>query len=1370
MPYDEYTCVVEVSINGIDFSYDETVYTYTDELVLGEAYPLIGPTTGGTNISFNILAGNYQNETVMCRFGSYDVIGLVKSDMHSVLCTSPPLNKPGVFKLSLKIGDKFCSTDYVFAYVDIPIVSSMYPVEGLASGGWHLHLQYEEYSSIFTRVGESKLFCRFKTDEDSLFGVDRVVAAISTTYGGYCVVPSLTPRRKQSVEISVNRFDYTFVGYVGIVPKIELVSISPDFGPISGGETIVVEGFGMDESFGELCCIFDGASFDMKSKSFSINGHFSGECIPPAVYASKSVEVRVEICSNSEDMSMDPIFLNVTKVLSPYYNNNSRPSTTYKYIDSNESHSIYPNNGFIEGGTLLKISGLDSASIYDTTAYKCRFELNTIDGVTEYSDVVINKETSALGCISPAVTAEGNALLVVSNVYTNETILRSFFTYISKPSDLSAYPMVGNDLGGTTISITKLNDRTVFDFVQYGPVSFCKFGNSVVSAEATIIDNESMILCSSPRMVESESRVVPLSISPNGIDFLPLKDKCQSQIMFTYIPKPRILSIVPEKITHLTSYIKIFGENLIVNSDDDDHCEESDILENDSNGTALVGCCVFSSGEHDNFPLQARKWSSMNDVDEIECPVPDEWDRIVSDFEFKVFYSFQCRRNQYPLLNKESMMDRSDIKSLMRLHIPSDITIRPTFGYKDSNTALIITANIDGFASNVVSFTNISCEFSANDKSTSRRVRSHFIKRYTNNMNNYLMWSCVTPLDLITTSIISSSLDIMRVGIKVDDGVTMYPSINRLFTLIPKPSIRAISPIIVLRGKAAILRILGEQLYYADAEGVSLCRVGSRTFPLIMKDNHEASCIVDLATFGNHSVSISLNGQDFISAIHDNHYTNVNATNSMSILSSYSSMQLRVISPVRITQLHPRKLFERSTVDEQSDIYVTIQGIQSSLSELYNMYTFNKISEHVMCRIDDISIRAQFKILENNNGMGTVICMLSQSNILVSKGTYELDIVLSSGQSLLSTSEISHIVSVRKMPDFFQISPSSLNYYYKDKNVDVNIQWSAESKNPFNFDEVNYGVNDSKSLLFCHFDADYSMSNVVVRATRIDQNKIQCRMSESLMGSLFFGSLHDVLYITISLSDQGSDVAQIGKITMMKGFEVNYIEPHIILSGMGTNLTISGHNFRSNSNLGCVIGQSYYPARIMNSTLMTCEIPGLTNIGTFNLSIQCRNVTMDYISDRSYRIDVVNIPTFDDNYDVSSSSQTIKYCQLRVNDNNYDQIWFTGKGFKNLVDNGSLRSMMCSYKEVADIPAVIVNDTHVYCPCGVHDHSMMTVAGSNFMKSLENDGFVSVLLEVGLYGSQGLFLRRNATFYHEPIFKTLTSPFVSRNTRINFEI
>jgi hypothetical protein len=395
--------------------------------------------------------------------------------------------------------------------------------------------------------------------------------------------------------------------------------------------------------------------------------------------------------------------------------------------------------------------------------------------------------------------------------------------------------------------------------------------------------------------------------------------------------------------------------------------------------------------------------------------------------------------------------------------------------------------------------------------------------------------------------------------------------------------------------------------------------------------------------------------------------------------------------------------------------------------------------------------------------------MLSQSNVLLNEGTYELDILLSSGQSLLSPSEISHAhnVSVQKIPDFFQIMPSSLSYR-KNSNIDVSIEWSADFQNPFDSDGTHHeGVDDRESLLSCHFYADHSTSRMVVPAILIDNNKIQCRVSEHLMGPFFLTTLHDVLYITVALSGKGSDIAEIGKISVLRGYEVNCIEPHIILSGVDTNVTISGHNFRPNSNLTCVIGQSYYPTRILNSTLMMCEIRALTNIGAFNMSIQSKNLTMDYTSDSTYRVDIVDIPIFDDNDNVNSSDGT-KYCQLRVDDNNYDKLWFTGRGLRSFVTKEFSKSMICRYRGVSDVPAAVLNDTHMYCPCGLD--SMMRVAGSNFLMSLKNDGFASVIMDVGLHGSQRSLLQRNITFYDEPIFEALTSPFVYLNTRTDFEI
>jgi hypothetical protein len=227
---DEYSCVVEVSINGIDFSYDETVYSYTDELVLGEAYPLIGPTTGGTNISFNVLEGAFI-ERYICNFISLGFVSpLMKSidGSDSCYCVTPDTTDKvykhasnfSVIQVSVmatgSASSKGSIFNFDFRYIDNVNILSIIPTEGKESGGSWIHIYSNDYFPI-----SSEIRCLFGEESaDGLYVSQHVIKCRSPSHRTGAVDMSISYNDGvdyfQMVTLNNQRIYFTYVSELNI--------------------------------------------------------------------------------------------------------------------------------------------------------------------------------------------------------------------------------------------------------------------------------------------------------------------------------------------------------------------------------------------------------------------------------------------------------------------------------------------------------------------------------------------------------------------------------------------------------------------------------------------------------------------------------------------------------------------------------------------------------------------------------------------------------------------------------------------------------------------------------------------------------------------------------------------------------------------------------------------------------------------------------------------------------------------------------------------------------------------------------------------------------------------------------------------------
>lgn len=372
-------------------------YTYQAAPTVTAVTPNIGNTSGGTNVTItgtNFLAG----VTVSFDGSPCNPVTLVSSTSLSCITSAHPA---GASNITVTNTDSQSGTGSgLFTYQPAPVVTSASPGFGPVTGG-----------QAITITGEN------------------FVTGVTVTVGGNpCSAPSvtssttltcLTPNNGATgaVNISVTNPDgqvgSASTSYIFVNPPT-VTSVSPDFGPLAGGDLVTVNGTGFLPG---ASVTFDG----FPCNSPNVINSTSISCIVPSNVAG-SVSVTV---SNSDSQS-------------------HTLASAYSYILAPTVSSISPSNGDIAGGTLVTVTGTNFMAGATVTI-----------GSANCSGVVISGTTS-LTCTTGA-NAAGPVTVLVTNTDSQAGSLSASFTYAPPPTVTSVVPNGGDPAGGTLVTITGTN-------------------------------------------------------------------------------------------------------------------------------------------------------------------------------------------------------------------------------------------------------------------------------------------------------------------------------------------------------------------------------------------------------------------------------------------------------------------------------------------------------------------------------------------------------------------------------------------------------------------------------------------------------------------------------------------------------------------------------------------------------------------------------------------------------------------------------------------------------------------------------------------------------------------------------------------------
>ena len=194
-PHPSRAILVEVSLNGFDYSFSQQVFMYINTPSIETIWPLSGPAFAGGTLLTVTGTGFVNSNLLLCRFGQIVVPAAYLNDK-TITCRSPP-GQPGLisFEVSTNAVD-FSSSEKRFLYYRDVAVSFVRPTRSLATGQIPVFFRGTNFmnsSSLGCRFGENKvravfvspslLVCIAPAREIGSHNISTIVAAEVTNNG-----------------------------------------------------------------------------------------------------------------------------------------------------------------------------------------------------------------------------------------------------------------------------------------------------------------------------------------------------------------------------------------------------------------------------------------------------------------------------------------------------------------------------------------------------------------------------------------------------------------------------------------------------------------------------------------------------------------------------------------------------------------------------------------------------------------------------------------------------------------------------------------------------------------------------------------------------------------------------------------------------------------------------------------------------------------------------------------------------------------------------------------------------------------------------------------------------------------------------------
>ena len=620
--------IVEISLNGIDFTNNGQTYTFFDAFVLS-ALPRYFTEKGGTAIS--VLGFGFANtgSELLCQFGSSTnpllckgvacvFPGVFVSD-HEIKCTTPARADVtyqqtglglGFEKFAVEISIKagvFTTSNITVWYMKDASISVNTPTSGSANGYTYLIFQtnfYWESNSKDQTMRYAAVRCHFYSSTAEVYMDGSIIVYPFLSTGDpnalACLSPPWASAATVNLEVTVNGKDYFGGFFYTYVEKISISMLSPSCGPDRGETKVAVQGTGFNDLAGlHFKWGTESRVASTETLFLDASGYITGYSPATKSLASNGGFVYVEIGHNVDLQTTEDF--NYTTYIEYTHNR-----MQFLYYQEPTLNYLYPRGGSEKGGTIVTLAGsffVNYEAVLCTP--QCRFGTIVVPG--EFVSTVIVR------CPSPPQAPGTDALVGVEISFNGYDWSQSnlTFLYFKTPVIYSIMPLSGPGTGGTMIAVSGANftgDSLPEEFsCKFTPVT----GNLPRRFVPGMYKDDSLVYCPLPGGWTSGTEV-KIDVTFNGIDFT------NSNVKFNIF---QIDAVLPRSgpTTGSSAGITVYGSGFIPNDNATCIIENKDVKPTVLTWGKMV-CPIPPTPSGENFFGRVPLEITVNGIDYSKFP------------------------------------------------------------------------------------------------------------------------------------------------------------------------------------------------------------------------------------------------------------------------------------------------------------------------------------------------------------------------------------------------------------------------------------------------------------------------------------------------------------------------------------------------------------------------------------------------------------------------------------------------------------------------------------------------------------------------------------------------------------------------------
>ncbi|BCW87580.1 hypothetical protein sos41_07100 [Alphaproteobacteria bacterium SO-S41] len=368
-------------------------FTYTPAPTVTGVSPLSGPLAGGTSVT--ITGTNFTGATIVT-IGGTSATGITVVNATTITATTPA-GTAGARNVAVTTPGGTGTGVGLFTYAAAPTVTAISPNSGPAAGGTGVTITGTNFTgATAVTIGGAPAT-----------GITVVNATTITA-----TAPAGTAGAR-NVVVTTPGGTGTGTGLFTYIAAPTVASVSPNSGPLAGGNTITITGAN-----------FTGAT------AVSI-GQTPASNINVINATTITVTVPASVSAGARDVSVTTPGGSGTGV------------GLYTYVSAPVVTSVSPASGPAAGGTAITITGTDFTGA----------TMVTIDGVSAMNVVVVNATTITAQTPAGTPGARGVSVMAPGGTSGSSTL----FTYIAAPTVTAVNVDKGPLAGGTAITITGTN-------------------------------------------------------------------------------------------------------------------------------------------------------------------------------------------------------------------------------------------------------------------------------------------------------------------------------------------------------------------------------------------------------------------------------------------------------------------------------------------------------------------------------------------------------------------------------------------------------------------------------------------------------------------------------------------------------------------------------------------------------------------------------------------------------------------------------------------------------------------------------------------------------------------------------------------------